>query len=81
MAAGDDEELISDFDWRMESSGTGFGAVRVQSYFFPWESLKVEGPYVVHICHTLSTKDDEIRVEKLGSMVGPLPWGLLVLLR
>jgi hypothetical protein len=64
----------------MESSGAGFGAVGVQSDFFPGESLKVEGPHVVHISHTLTAKDDEVRIEKLGSMVGSFPWGLLVLL-
>jgi hypothetical protein len=80
MTASDNEELITDFDWWMESSCTRFGAILVKSDLFPWKCLKVEGPNIVHIGHTLTSKNNKVWVEQFGCMICSLPGCFLVLL-
>lgn len=80
MAASDNEELITDFNRRMESSCARLGAILVKSDLFPWKCLKVEGPNIIHIGHTLTSKNDKVWVEQFGSVICSLPGCFLVLL-
>lgn len=80
MATCDDKELISNFDRRMESSGARFWAAGLNSDFLPGEGFEVEGPNIVHVGHTLTTENDEVRIKEFSSMVGSFPGGLFVLL-
>lgn len=78
VAASDDKKLVADGAGRVETPRAGPRGIFFYWNFSPCRSFKVVNPEVVEIGHTFSSEDSQIRVEQLGSMVGPLPRGCFI---
>ena len=72
-------ELVSNYCRRMESSCAGSWTVFINWNFSPAEGQEIENPQIVHISHSFSSVDNEIRVGELCCMVGSFPRGWFVL--
>lgn len=61
MTAGQNNEFITDFYRRVESSGTWFYFIIGDFDFGPAESIKIKEPQIIHICNSLSSENNKIR--------------------